>query len=161
MKGEDKAVCDTDHEQVISHRYRCTVCCRTYRVYPTGVSQAQQSDRLKAISVLLCILGLSDGGVEDFLTAIGLEIGKIAVYDNVQAAGVEACKQHTAGLKRGGQRPIMGVDGTFLKMKGVQVGFEVVVDDETRRCVFTNGRCPFVMLWRSCRYWGHQPNHTA
>jgi hypothetical protein len=47
------------------------------------LSQGQQSDRLKAMSVLRYVLGLSYGGVEDFLTAMGLGIGKTTVYDNV------------------------------------------------------------------------------
>lgn len=130
-KGEAKAVRDPDHEQVTSQRYRCTTCGHTFRVYPTGVSQAQQSDRLKAMSVLLYILGISYGGVSDFLCAIGLDIKKTTVYDNVQAAGVVARKHRKAGLERGGQRPIIGADGTFLKVKGQQVGIEGVVDDET------------------------------
>jgi transposase-like protein len=131
IRGETKAVRDTDHGEVKAHRYRCIVCCRTFRVYPTGVSQAQQSDRLKAMSVLLYILGLSYGGVEDFLTAIGLKIGKTTVYDNVQAVGVVARKQQKAEVAQGGQRAVIGADGTFLKVKGVQVSIEVVVDDET------------------------------
>ena len=130
-KGETKNVRDTDHVQVTSHRYKCTTCERTFRVYPTGVSQAQQSDRLKAISVLLYILGISYGGVADFLCAFGLSIGKTTVYDNVQAVGVEARKQQKAVVKRGGQRAVIGADGTFLKVKGVRVGIEVVVDDDT------------------------------
>jgi hypothetical protein len=83
------------------------------------------------MSVLLYILGLSYGGVEAFLTALGLKIGKTTVYDNVQAAGVVAQKHQKAGLARSGRRPIMGADGTFLKVSGVQVGIEVVVDDAT------------------------------
>lgn len=130
-QGETKAVRDTDHDEVTSHRYKCTTCGRTFRLYPTGVSQAQQSDRLKAMSVLLYVLGISYGGVSDFLCAIGLDIKKTTVYDNVQAAGVEARKQQKSGLERGGQRAIIGADGTFLKVKGQQVGIEVVVDDET------------------------------
>lgn len=130
-KGEAKSVRDTDHDEVTSQRYKCTSCGRTFRVYPTGVSQAQQSDRLKAMSVLLYILGLSYGGVEDFLTAIGLKIGKTTVYENVQAAGVVARKQQKAVLERSGQRPIIGADGTFLKVKGQQVSIEIVVDDGT------------------------------
>ena len=130
-KGETKAVRDTDHEQVTSQRYRCMTCSRTFRVYPTGVSQAQQSDRLKAMSVLLYVLGISYGGVSDFLCAIDLDIKKTTVYENVQAAGVKARKQQKNKLERGGQRPIIGADGTFLKVKGQQVGIEVVVDDET------------------------------
>lgn len=131
VQGEAKAVRDTDHEQVQARRYKCRTCGRTFRAYPTGVSQAQQSDRLKAMSVLLYILGLSYGGVEDFLTAFGLKIGKTTVYDNVQAAGVVARKQQTTAVREGGQRAIIGADGTFLKVKGQQIGIEVVVDDET------------------------------
>lgn len=131
VKGEAKAVRDTGLKEVKARRYRCTTCGRSFRVYPTGVSQSQQSDRLKAMSVLLYVLGLSYGGVEDFLTAIGLGIGKTTVYENVQAAGVVARKQQKTGLERGGQRAVIGADGTFLKAKGQQVGIEVVVDDDT------------------------------
>lgn len=130
-QGEAKAVRDTDHDAVTSHRYKCTTCGRTFRVYPTGVSQAQQSDRLKAMSVLLYILGVSYGGVADFLGAFGLQMSKTTVYNNVQAAGVVARKRQKAGVEHGGQRPIIGADGTFLKVKGQQVGIEIVVDDET------------------------------
>jgi hypothetical protein len=38
IKGEIKAVRDTDHKQVTSLRYKCVTCGRTFRVYPTGVS---------------------------------------------------------------------------------------------------------------------------
>lgn len=83
------------------------------------------------MSVWLYVLGISYGGVSDFLCAIGLDIKKTTVYDNVQATGVVARKQQQAAVKRGGQRASIGADGTFLKVKGVQVGIEVVVDDET------------------------------
>ena len=45
-KPEAKAVRDTNHEQVEAFRYQCLACGHTFRVYPTGVSPAQQSDRL-------------------------------------------------------------------------------------------------------------------
>ena len=59
VKGEEKAIRDLRYEQVTSYRYRCVRCNRTFRMYPKGVSSAQQSDRLKAITVLLYALGLS------------------------------------------------------------------------------------------------------
>ena len=34
-QGEAKAVRDTDHWQVISRRYRCITCGRTFRIYPS------------------------------------------------------------------------------------------------------------------------------
>ena len=42
-QGEAKAVRDTDHWQVISRRYRCITCGRTFRIYPTGVSQVSKA----------------------------------------------------------------------------------------------------------------------
>ena len=131
VQGEAKAVRHTDHKQVISYRYKCQTCERTFRVYPAGVSHAQQSDRLKAMSVLLYVLGISYGGVADFLTAMGYRIAKTTVYENVQAAGVEARKQQQNAVKKGGQRAVIGADGTFVKVSGQQVGIEVVVDDTT------------------------------
>jgi len=130
-KGESKAVRDPDHDEVISHRYKCSSCGRTFRIYPNGVSSAQQSDRLKAMSVLLYILGISYGGVADFLTAIGVSIKKTSVYENVQAAGVIARKRQQTAMQQEGQRSIIGVDGTFVKVSGQQVGIEVIVDNKT------------------------------
>ena len=65
-EGERKPLRDTRYEEVRSYRWKCLRCGRTFRVYPPGVSQAQQSDRLKATSVLLYVLGLSYGGTVDF-----------------------------------------------------------------------------------------------
>ena len=78
-EGERKPLRDVRYEEVWSYRWECLRCGRTFRVYPAGVSQAQQSDRLKAISVLLYVLGLSYGATTDLLTALGCGIGKTTV----------------------------------------------------------------------------------
>ncbi len=90
QKGERKVIRDMKHEEVKSQRYQCKQCGYRKRVYPVGVSRAQQSDRLKGMSVLLYILGLSYGGVSDFLGAVGVYISKTTVYNNVQEAGERA-----------------------------------------------------------------------
>ena len=84
VKGEQKVLRDLRHEEVQSFRWRCLRCKRTFRVYPLGVSQAQQTDRLKAITVLLYLLGLSYGAVSDFMVAMGCAVSKTTVYNNVQ-----------------------------------------------------------------------------
>ena len=76
LKGEKKAVRDLWHQEVKSFRWRCLKCKRTFRVYPRGVSSAQQSDRLKGITVLLYVLGLSYGAVSDFMDALGCVVCK-------------------------------------------------------------------------------------
>jgi transposase-like protein len=134
-EGERKPLRDVRYEEARSYRWKCLRCGRTFRVYPPGVSQAQQSDRLKAISVLLYVLGLSYGGTADFLTALGCGIGKTTVYRNVQAAGEVARRRQRVTVARGGKRPVVGTDGTYVKVKGEQVGVQVVVDDESGELV--------------------------
>jgi ribosomal protein S27AE len=51
--GYRKKIRDVDHEAVSSQRLKCLRCGRTFRRYPQGVSAAEQSDRLKGMSVLL------------------------------------------------------------------------------------------------------------
>ena len=128
-KGEVKAVRDPAYQQVSSQRWKCVRCQRTFRVYPVGVSAAQQSDRLKAMSVLLYVLGLSYGGVADFLTALGHPVGKTTVYENVQAAGVASRQWHASQVRT--RRAVIGADATYFRVKGERVGVQVVVDDAT------------------------------
>jgi transposase-like protein len=131
VKGEEKAIRDPSYERVKSYRYRCLRCGRTFRVYPRGVSGAQQSDRLKAITVLLYALGLSYGAVEDFLSAFGVAVSKTTVYNNVQEAGITSRSCQQATVAGGGKRRVIGSDGTYVKVKGEQVGIQVVVDDQS------------------------------
>lgn len=131
-KGERKALRDVRYAEVLSYRYTCARCGRTFRVYPQGVSKgAQQSKRLRAMTVLLYVLGLSYGAVEDFVNGLGSGVGKTTVYNNVQAAGELARDKQQAHVKRGGKRAVIGADGTFVKVKGANVGIEVVVDART------------------------------
>ena len=107
LRGEEKAIRDLNDDRVKSFRCRCMRCNRTFRVYPQGISRAQQSDRLKAITVLLYVLGLSYGAVADFLTALAVAVSKTTVYNNVQEAGIasrsrqQAAAQCASGHPRG------------------------------------------------------------
>jgi transposase-like protein len=81
--------------------------------------------------VLLYVLGLSYGAVADFLEAIGTAIGKTTVYNNVQEAGITSRSRQSASVASGGKRPVIGADGTYVKVKGEKVGVQVVVDDQS------------------------------
>jgi len=132
MKGERKAIRDIGYAEVRSYRYECVRCGRTFRVYPEGVSPgAQQSKRLQAMTVILYVLGLSYGAVEDFTAAIGCGVSKTTVYNNVQAAGGVARQKQRHDVQEGGKRAVIGVDGTYMKVHGKSVGVEVVVDDKS------------------------------
>jgi len=111
-----KKVRDLQQEQVIVYRYRCLKCQQTFRVYPRGVTHAQQSDALKALSVLLYLLGLSYQGVVDLLTALEHPISVGTVFNNVQAAGKNARRLRGRWLKgQAGKVKVMGIDCTHVK----------------------------------------------
>jgi len=100
-------------------------------VYPQGVGNGPQSERLQGITVLLYVLGLSYGAIEDFTTALGCGVGKTTAYNNVQEAGAAARKRHRHTGKQGGKRAVIGADGTSVWLKGTPTGIEVVVDDQS------------------------------
>jgi hypothetical protein len=85
---------------------------------------------LKGLTVLLYVLGLSYGAIEDFTTALGCGVGKTTAYNNVQAAGAQARKRHQQTVRRGGKRAVIGADGTYVRLKGAPTGIEVVVDPQ-------------------------------
>ncbi len=140
-----KSLRDTRHTPVRAQRYRCLTCRRTFRVYPSGVSSAQQSATLKALSVLLYILGLSYQGVSDLLEALNQPLCKSTVYHNVQAAGERAIALRSAWLKQPGIKvEVLGIDCTHVKrlgqdtivavassiLSGAALDFEII-DDES------------------------------
>ena len=117
--GCDKPLRDLRHRQVQARRYRCLTCQRTFRVYPRGVSAAQQSANLKALSVLLYVLGLSYQGVADLLEALGQPISKSTAFNNVQAAGNKAIALRGQWLQRhGASVQVLGIDCTHVKRLG-------------------------------------------
>ncbi len=114
-----KPVRDTRYGQVPVRRYRCLQCRRTFRVYPPGVSSAQQSDTLKSLSVLLYILGLSYQGVADLLEALTQPVCKSTVYNNVQAAGERAIQVRQQWLTQSQTKvEVLGIDFTHVKRLG-------------------------------------------
>jgi transposase-like protein len=132
VKEESKPLRDIGYDEAVSYRHQCVRCGQTFRVYPEGVRKgAQQSERLRALTVIMYVLGLSYGAVEDITAGLGCGVSKTTVYNNVQAAGVIARQKQRASVQQGGPRAVVGADATFVKVKGKKVGIEVVVDDSS------------------------------
>jgi transposase-like protein len=132
QKNCDKPLQDTEFDQVNVERWKCLRCGKTFRVYPEGVSRAQRSDRLKGANVLLYLLGLSYGGVGDFLSGLGHPVGKTTVYRDVQAAGEKVRKLQQIWLsKQAGKVRIVGGDPTHVRCAGEDVIVGVAVNAET------------------------------
>lgn len=114
-----KPVRDLRHPQVVSQRYRCLKCGRTFRVYPLGVTRDQLSASLKALCVLLYMLGLSYQGVADLLESLLQPVSKTTVYNHVQAAGKRVRQLRKAWRKRqAGQIQVLGIDFTHIDCQG-------------------------------------------
>ncbi|HEY6409411.1 MAG TPA: hypothetical protein VIY29_18280 [Ktedonobacteraceae bacterium] len=123
-----KPLRDTVYQEVQAHRYQCLKCKRTFRVYPEGTTQAQTSQRVKGLAVMLYLLGLSYGATSLALEALGVYLCKSRIYDAVQ----EAAKL-VPGLKReqvfaGVKTPALGGDLTSVKCKGEWIPLGITVD---------------------------------
>lgn len=140
----DKAIRDTRFDQVRPRRIQCTACGHTLRVYPEGITRRDQSERLRALSILLWLLGVSYRGVEDVLTGLSASLKKSQVYDNVQQV---AEKVRQGQEKRLAQRQVrvLAADCTHVRVKGqdtvvlhlsdgekeVTLGIEVLEGEDT------------------------------
>ena len=127
----EKQLKDTVCRQVTAHRYQCLKCGRTFRVYPSGVTHAQTSQRVKGLAVLLYLLGLSYGAVSLTLEALGCYMCKSRVYDAVQAAA-----ERVPGLRREAvfgdvRTPALGGDVTSVRCNGRWLPLGLAVDDVT------------------------------
>jgi len=124
-----KPLRDTGYREVEAYRYQCLRCERTFRVYPTGVTRAQTSLRVKGLAVLLYLLGLSYGAVSLALDALGVYLCKSGVYDAVQGVA-----ERVPGLRRTEvfadlQTPALGGDLTSVKVNGQWLSLGLTVDD--------------------------------
>jgi transposase-like protein len=128
-----KKVRDVQVKQVQAQRWQCTVCGYTFRVYPQGVSHRQQSERLRAMSVLLWVLGLSFGAVVDFLYALDCPLQKTTIYDNVRVAGKGARKRLRARLQGKVKVRVLGTDCTHEKVNGQDKVLIQAIDVEKGR----------------------------
>ena len=121
-----KRLADVTHSVVTVRRYRCVACGRTFRVYPTGVTHAPRSQQLRAVGVLLYVLGLSYGGVVDALHALGWRGSRSSVYRDVQAAGAAVARLRAAGMNR--RVRVLSADATYVRCQGQEVTIAVAVD---------------------------------
>ncbi len=126
-----KRIRDLYVSEVTAHRYRCCDCGRTFRHYPQGVDQHDQSQRLRALAALSWALGLSLRSVSHLLGALGCDLSRMSVWRDVQTAGTNAL-----GGWLGGHRDrvrLMGADETVVKVRGKQTVVGFVTDAESGR----------------------------
>jgi transposase-like protein len=114
--GQEKRLRDPQIKKVVVYRYRCCRCRHTFREYPVGVDQAQQSQRLRKLAAVCWALGLSYRGVEGVFGAFGVGIDHMTAWRDVGEGAAQLRKQRLAKPVR-----VIGLDGAYVRgMGGVQ-----------------------------------------
>lgn len=118
-----KPVKDVHIRQVQVYRYKCCHCQRTFRHYPEGNTRADQTERLRLLTVLLWRMGLSHRSASLILGSLKTAISFMTIWRNVQA---EAQMQK----QRKFWKPIrvVGLDGAYVLGWGGKQPVLVAVD---------------------------------
>jgi transposase-like protein len=117
---ERRRIKDPQVKVVTIRRYKCTQCQRTFRHYPEGVSRAQQSRRLRQVSVVMWSLGLSYRSIALVLSVFGLVLSHMSGWRDVQEAGKRL--RQRLGKKK---VKVIGVDGAWQQGQGMVVAVDM------------------------------------
>ena len=119
-----------DHEvkQVVTVRYKCARCSRTFRHYPSGVTRADQSQRrprsgaavawAKALRACTRSAGFARAAEGGWLfEKFGAGIGKSTALRDVRTVSEQQRKVR-----------VLGLDGTLVKIRGQEHGIIIALD---------------------------------
>ena len=121
--GRWKKVRDHEVKMVEVKRYRCCECKHTFRHYPAGVDQAQQSQRLRRLAALCWVLGLSFRGIAGVLAVFGVGISRMSAWRDEQEWAHQLMRQRMNKPVR-----VLGVDGAYVRGWGEVRPVLVAVD---------------------------------
>lgn len=121
--GQRREIRDSQVRYVMVYRYRCCRCGHTFRHYPPGVDQAQQSQRLRKLVALMWVLGLSYRGIATLLPAFGVRIGRMSAWRDEQAWAEQLGKR-----RRWKRVRVLGLDGAYVRACGGMRPVLVAVD---------------------------------
>jgi transposase-like protein len=126
-----KPIRDHKLKEVIVRRYKCVSCAKTFRHYPVGITNKDQSRRAVVLAALMYGLGLSCSAASHLLEALGVEVSKVTVWRDAQEAG-EALRKRRCPAGRVVVR-VLGADETIFKVKGREVVLGFVIDGQSGR----------------------------
>lgn len=118
-----KPVKDVHVRQVRVYRYKCCHCLGTFRHYPEGSTQADQTERLRLLAILMWSLGLSHRSASLILTSLKVKLCHMTIWRNVQA-------EAQAQKKKRYWKPVrmVGLDGAYVLGWGKKHAVLVAVD---------------------------------
>ena len=118
-----KPVRDNHCHSVQVYRYRCCHCHRTFRYYPAGVDQADQTERMRKLVAILWVLGMSLRSVTLALSAFNVSVSHMTVWRDLQEqADLVEKRRHWKSVR------VLGVDGAYPLIKGKKQPVLIAVD---------------------------------
>jgi len=121
--GQAKKIRDPQLKQVVVYRYRCCRCRHSFRQYPEGVDQAQQSQRLRKLAAVCWALGLSYRGIEGVFEVFGVGIDHMTAWRDVDERAGQLRRQQQSKPVR-----VLGLDGANVRGMGETQPVLVAVD---------------------------------
>lgn len=128
--GRLRKIRDPQVRNVMVYRYQCCECRHTFRHYPPGVDQAEQSQRLRKLAALMWVLGLSYRGIAGVLAVFGVGIGRMSAWRDEQAWAEQLCQQRKWKAVR-----VLGLDWAYVRAFGKVRPVLVAVDIGERQPV--------------------------
>ena len=101
------------YRNVKVYRYRCCSCRHTFGDYPAGNHRADQTQKLRKLTALGWVLGLSLRGAAMLFAAFGVDISHMSVWRDAQE---EARKLRRARVWQPVR--ILGLDGAYVRRWG-------------------------------------------
>ena len=124
----ERSLTDVKVQSVTTRRYRCSQCGKTVTARPPGVGRTGRSRPFTALLGVLYALGLSHRKMETALALLGYSVDHVTCWRDLQRLGRLVRRRLPAGHAR-----IVGVDETWLKVRGKARPVGMVVDLDGRR----------------------------
>lgn len=121
--GKRKPVKDPRLRSVKVYRYRCCHCRRTFRHYPPGVSQADQTERIRKLAALCWTLGFSYRSIAAVFAAFGVQLSRMTAWRDVQVLA-DTLRQ----TRKWQPVRVLGLDGAYVRGWGGTRPVLVAVD---------------------------------
>lgn len=117
-----RKVKDRHSSRATVQRYRCKSCGRTFSAHPWGLGRSPQTSPYQATLLALYLLGLSFRRVLLVLALMELPlVSFVTVWRDLQRWGQPLQRPHL-------RAQVVGVDTTFLRIRGKSQGVLVAVD---------------------------------
>lgn len=121
--GQVKRVRDPYLSEVLVYRYRCCRCRHTFRHYPSGVDQAQQTQRLRTLAGICWVLGLSYRGIAALLAVFRIKLSRMSAWLDAQERARQLVHRRMWKPVR-----VLGLDGAYVLGWGEKRAVLVAVD---------------------------------